>query len=320
MTKISNFFDVINKSEDICLLAHKHPDGDSIGSILAVNEFLKSLNINVDIYIDGKIPYNYKEFISKDIIKFEYDGSAYDTAIILDCGDALRLGKFSSILENVTDTVCIDHHVTNTHFARINIVDDKLSSTGELLYNIFTEANIEITKEMAKYIYICMITDTGKFTYSNTSSNTYRIAGELIDKGIDISYINNQLYNNKPIKIVNSFIEIISNIEFYYHNKLGIAKITRSTIEHNNIDMDDVDGIVEFIREVNEVEVSCVLKEINDKKIKISLRSKNDIDVAEISQRYGGGGHKKAAGFIINKEINDSKQEIIKIFDEVFGD
>lgn len=318
--KILQFHKTILESKKICLLSHKNPDGDSLGSIFAIHEYLKSLNKNVDIFIDGKIPYNYKFIIPENTINYTYNDTDYDTTIILDCGDIQRLGKFKNILNKSKTSVCIDHHVTNTEFADINLIDDKISSTGELLYTIFINLKTNISKKIAEYLYISIITDTGRFTYSNTTSNTYTIAGELLNLGVDNEYINNMLYNSKPVNVVKTFIDCISNIEFYFSNKLGITAVTRDSLEKNNIHIDDIDGIVEFIREINEVKIACVLKEVSNNNIKVSLRSKNNIDVSKIAQKYNGGGHKYAAGFTINMNVNDAKLEIIKICSNFFGD
>ena len=321
MNNIEGFFDYIEKSKNICLISHQYPDGDSLGSLLMLNEYIISIEKQADIFVEGKIPYNYEMFIDKDVIKFKYDENKhYDLLIVLDCGDVSRLGKFSKIINNTSKIICVDHHVTNTNFAHINIVDSNISSTGELLYKIFTSTNKKLTKQMAEYIYISIITDTGKFTYANTSSNTYKIVGELVDLGINILEINNKLYNSKPIKVVKTFIQIISSIEFYYNNKFGIAKITQAMLSKNKVNMDDIDGIVEFIREINEIEISCILKEINSNEVKVSLRSKNDIDVSKIAQQYDGGGHKRAAGFTLYKSLEKSKDEIIGSFRTILGD
>jgi len=138
--------------------------------------------------------------------------------------------------------------------------------------------------------------------------------------GIDIARIDNEIYNSKPINIVKAYIECISNINFYYNSKLGIAKITDEVIKKNNIDMNDIEGIVEFIREVDEIEISCVLKEYDVENTKVSLRSKNNIDVAEISKKFGGGGHIKAAGFQISKNLKDSEMIIVEELKKYLGE
>jgi len=239
---------------------------------------------------------------------------------VLDCSDKERLGKYKCVIDNSKKTICIDHHITNTKFADLNIIDPEMSSTGELLFHILKSENKEINLKMAEYIYIAIITDTGKFAYDSTSVKTHNVASELIQIGIDVSRIDNEIYNSKPINVVKAYIECISNINFYHNNKLGVAKITAEIINKNNIDMNDIEGVVEFIREVNEIEVACVLKEYNIDDTKVSLRSKRDIDVAAISKKFCGGGHQKAAGFQLNKSLEESEKIIVEEFKDYLGE
>jgi len=320
MNDVKEIFDIINNSDNICIAGHKAPDGDCIGSVMALYEFLKPLNKTVKVLVDGSIPFNYKPFVKEGTISAEYDNSVFDVLFILDCSDADRLGKFKDVINHTKKSVCIDHHKTNDSFADINIIDTEISSTGELLYDLMKASGIEITKETATYIYFAILTDTGKFSYSNTSSHTHEKAAELIDLGVDIAEIDNIIYNSKPSNVVKAFIDCISGIELYYDNKFGITCITQSILHNNNVEMGDIDGVVEFIREIKEVEVSCVLKESEDKSTKVSLRSKNNIDVAEVSVQYGGGGHSKAAGFEVNDTIENTKKILINNFKECFGE
>jgi len=320
MNDVKEIFEIINNSDNICITGHKAPDGDCIGSAMALYEFLKPLNKNVAVYIDGSIPFNYKPFEKEGLIMKEYDNTEYDVLFILDCSDADRLGKFKDIINHAKKSVCIDHHKTNNSFADINIIDAEMSSTGELLYDVMKASGMEITKEIAVYIYIAILTDTGKFSYSNTSSYTHSKTAELINLGVDVAEIDNIIYNSKPSNVVKAFIECISGIELYYDNRFGITTITQEILKSNNVEMGDIDGVVEFIREIKEVEVSCVLKESENKSTKVSLRSKNNIDVAEVSLQYGGGGHSRAAGFEINDTIENTKKIIVNNFKSYFGE
>ena len=305
---IKEFYNIIDSSYKICIIGHVAPDGDCIGSVMALYEFLiSSCNKEVFIGFDGKIPYNYKNYVNEDLILSDFEDKKFDLTVVLDCSDQGRLGKYECVIPNSKKTVCIDHHKTNTKFADINIIDPDISSTGELLYHILKSNNKKISLKMAEYIYIAILTDTGKFSYSSTQALTHMVASELINIGIDIAKIDNEIYNSKPINVVKAYTECISNINFYYGNRLGIAKITDEIITKYNINMNDIEGIVEFIREVNEIEISCVLKEYDAENTKVSMRSKNDIDVAEISEQFGGGGHKKAAGFQIYEGLNDAE-------------
>lgn len=315
---VKETFKLIDSSNKICIAGHKAPDGDCIGSVMALYEFLKPLNKNVTIMLDGRIPYNYKSFLDESLIAKEYDNEEFDLLFVLDSSDSKRLGMFEGVLNNSKKTVVIDHHVTNEGFGDINIIDPKMSSTGELLYDILKASNMNISKEAAILIYIAILTDTGKFSYSNTTSHTHIKTAELIDLGVDVAEIDNIIYNSKPANIVRAFIDCVSGVELYYENKFGITAITKEILQKNKAEMADIDGLVEYIREIKEVEVSCVLKE-NEDGTKISLRSKNYVDVSAVSAKYGGGGHAKAAGFEINDNIENTKRILLEEFKEYFG-
>lgn len=306
---VKKVFDILNSSRNICIAGHKAPDGDCIGSVMALYSILEPMGKNLTVCIDGNIPYNYKPFVDESVLCAEYSGEKFDAAVVLDCSDAQRLGRFGEITENSGIVICIDHHKTNDNFADINIIDPKISSTGELLYNIIRSSGIEISKKAAEYIYMAILTDTGKFSYSSTTGDTHRVAADLIEKGVDVAYMDNVIYSSKPSNIVKAFIDCIKSIELHVDNKLGIAVISQKILRDNDVEMGDIDGVVEFIREIREVEVSCVLKEYGDSITKVSLRSKNDVDVSQISLKFGGGGHQKAAGF----EVEDSPENTKKI-------
>lgn len=320
LNDVKEVFSLINISQNICIAGHKAPDGDCIGSVMALYEFLKPYNKNLTVCIDGTVPFNLRPFVGQGIIADEYDDRKFDLLFILDCSDAERLGKFKNVFKNSKKSVCIDHHKTNESYASINIIDSAMSSTGELLYDILKISGRQLTKQIAVYIYIAILTDTGRFSYSSTSAATHRKAAELIELGVNIAEIDNLIYNSKPSNVVKAFIESIGGTELYFGNKFGIASVTKDILERNNVEMGDVDGVVEFIREIKEVEVSCVLKEYEGKNTKVSLRSKNDVDVSVVSVKFGGGGHAKAAGFEIADTVENAKKILIETFKEQFGE
>lgn len=318
MNDVNEIFSLINTSYTICIAGHKAPDGDCIGSVMALYHFLKQFKENIKVYIEGPIPYNYKPFVGEGILAEDYKGEEFDLLFILDSSDEKRLGIFEDLLKNSKKRIVIDHHKTNRGFGDLNLIDTQMSSTGELLYDILKASKMNISRESAVLLYIAILTDTGKFSYSNTTSHTHRKAAELIDLGVDVAQIDNIVYNSKPANIVRAFIDCINGIEFHYDKKFGLAAITQEILSRNQAHMADVDGLVEYIREIKEVEVSCVLKENHDN-TKVSLRSKNDIDVSLVSVKYNGGGHSKAAGFEVNDTLENTRKIIIEEFKNILG-
>ena len=309
-------FNLINNSKKICIAGHKSPDGDCIGSVMALYNFLKAMDKDLTVLLDGEIPFNFKAFVNEEVIAEKYQ-EEFDLMFILDCSDSKRLGKYEPAMKQANKTVVIDHHKTNEGFGDINIIDAEMSSTGELLYNLLKSSGMTLSKEIAQFIYIAILTDTGKFSYSSTTSKTHIIAADLINLGVNIAEIDNIVYNSKPANVMKAFIDCISSMELYYGNKFSLTSITKDILDKNKVKMGDVDGVAEFLRGINEVEVSCVLKE-EDEFTKVSLRSKNKLDVSSISAKFGGGGHAKAAGFEIKDNVENIKKLLLKELKEYF--
>jgi phosphoesterase RecJ-like protein len=223
---VKEILELIKTSDKICIAGHMAPDGDCIGSVMALYKFLKPLNKNFTVMIDGTIPFNYKPFVDETIMVKDYDNEKFDLLFVLDTSDTKRLGKFEDVLNNSKKRIVIDHHKTNKGFGDINIIDPEMSSTGELLYDILKLTGMEITSEVAVLIYIAVLTDTGKFSYANTTSRTHVKTAELIDLGVNVSEIDNLVYNSKPADVVKAFIDSVSKVELYYENKLGIKLST----------------------------------------------------------------------------------------------
>lgn len=210
-------------------------------------------------------------------------------------------------------SVCIDHHISNDGFCDLDIIESDYSSTGELVYEISKHLGYLIDKEAATNLYAAILTDTGKFIYSNTTAQTMRNIAELIDEGINFSKIAENIYGNEERSIFLVKARIMSDVEFFHKGRLTVAPITKVILDEYSVSLKDVDGIVESIRDIEGVLVSCVLKEIGPKNTKVSLRSKGGVDVSVISLLYNGGGHERAAGFNLETDVNESKKIIVEL-------
>lgn len=291
----------ILKAEKIGLSFHTSPDGDAIGSTLGLLGGLRYLG--KDAYV-----------ISRDVISdnFSYiafsgevDGTVCepkqgtDLVIVLDCGNVERI---SADLSNYNGKVInLDHHISNENYGVINYVDPGAAATCELSYLLMKELGIDFSSKteetinISKAIYTGVVTDTGSFRHSNVTKRTHNIAAELIENGIDNSKIHSSLFDNKPFEKVKLMGSVLSNIKLELYNKVAVLEIPKGMLEEFNLPNADISDIISIGLGIKGVEVSMLLKEVEEG-VKTSLRSKNDVDVRNVAERFGGGGHVKASG------------------------
>ncbi len=308
----------IKASENIYIASHVQPDGDNIGSILALGMALKKIKEKVFILKSDDIPSDFL-FLPNINIIHDYDHDEnIDLLITLDTSDENRLGKNKVLLEKAKTVINIDHHISNNNFGHINIVDSYAAATGELVYKLLDRLKISIDKEIASCLYTAISSDTGSFMYDNTTAETHEIAAKLIEFGIDKSNININLYQNRSIERTMLFIKALESLNLYFENKVAIVKVTQSMVEESNAKMEDTEGIVSFLREMAPVEVATILKEFDKEEIKVSMRSKRYVDVSSICADFGGGGHTRAAGCTINSSIGIAEELLLNELKKVF--
>lgn len=304
--------DVINKSSKIAVTSHVVPDGDNIGSSLALCLALKKLNKQATYLIDDNIPGVYR-FLkgAKEVERLSsFADLDYDLVIAMDCGDLERLGKVKQLAEK-TRLINIDHHISNTNFGEINLVEENASATAEIAYKLIKSMGIFIDKDMAECIYTGIVTDTGMFQYSNTSEETHSIAAELIIAGVNPADIFNKVYQNSPKEKILLMKEAIQSLEFYSSDKISCITISKAQIDDIAGEDLDTEGIVNMARDIAGIEVAVFLKEKESNVVKVSLRSKSYVDVCAIAKGFGGGGHIRAAGCTITAGLEQAKQQLI---------
>jgi phosphoesterase RecJ-like protein len=206
----------------------------------------------------------------------------------VDCADLARAGRCEPLFHAAKATLNIDHHGTNDSYADDNFVQ-KSGATGELIYGILNALGVELNKNIASCLYAAITTDTGNFSYGNTTSDTLRIAAELLDTGIDLPYLNRCLFRTVPYHKVKLHALAVSKSKLYEHNRIGISYLTRKDVESCGATGEDTEGIIDSIRDIDTVEVAALLREGEDGMIRVSLRGKACADVSRIATRYGGG-------------------------------
>jgi len=303
--------ELIKESSNIAILSHIMPDGDNIGSCLALYNALVKLGKNVIVALDDDVPEVYRFLKNSDHIVKPEDDHYLDLVIALDCGDTGRLGKSAKYLEN-NKIINIDHHVSNTNFGHYNIVDINASATAELVYELINKLKINLDKEICECIYTGIVTDTGLFQYSNTTSETHRIVADLISKGVEPAKVYKDIYQNNSLSKIKLLGEALRSIDLHYNNKIASIILKKELFEQVGAKDEESDGIINYARDMKGVEVALLFRETDDGKIKIGFRSKDFINVNEIAQKFGGGGHKRAAGATVVGEIREIKDKVLE--------
>ncbi len=310
---INSIFDEIKRAEKILIISHVNPDGDTLGSMCALKLLIKDkADTIVQTSAASGVPETYK-FLpeinsSKNLDNIQ---NIYDLVIAVDVASIDRIVQpVRQIFDSAKMTVNIDHHKTNNGYAKLNCIVGDASSTGEVLYNIFKQKNVEITKDMADCLYVSILTDTGGFRYENTKAQTLETAANLIKLGVDSADITKKCYNNKAKNMVLFQASIISNTKFLFNNTVAVAFINEEDFKKFNANNEYTEGIAETLRTIKTVEISAVLKENDNQTTKVSLRSDN-VDVCKIVKKFNGGGHIHAAGCTIKKPINAAYELLV---------
>ncbi len=284
--------------DNILLVAHSSPDGDTIGSTLALFGTLKALNKRVAMACESPVPtayaflpYTREMCVGADKLPFEPD-----CLVAVDCADLQRLGSLQPVFERVKHTVCIDHHITNPGFADKSWIEPDASSTGALVFELFGALGVSLNQELALCIFVAISTDTGHFSYSNTTPGTFAVASKLAEYGLDMPSITERLYRKRSFLRTRLLGLILSRAELLLEGTIGASYVTREELNAHG-GAPDMEGVIEMIRDIDSVETAVFFREKEKETIKVSLRSKREFDVGAFAARFGGGGHQRAKSF-----------------------
>lgn len=306
------FIDLVKERNNILMVSHHKPDGDTLGSSLAFAHYLESINKSYRHFCVDR-PVSYYEYLPK-ISQMIHDKSLinlddFDLVICFDhgslgqSGQAAELKQYKERDENIR-LINIDHHFSNEKFGDLNILDFEASSTSECLYNIFKDTGIAISKNMATCLMTGLIYDTSTFTNSATQHSSLTCASDLVACGASIPDISDSVIKTKNLPSLNLWGEIFSRLTIHPERQIAYAIVRLSDLEQDGIKPEALDGLANFLQGLREIKAVMILIEEPDGMVKGSLRTtREDVDVNEIAKAWGGGGHKKAAGFKTTKEV-----------------
>lgn len=308
---IDNIKEEIEKAKDIVILTHESPDGDAVGSALAMYLTLKKLEKEVDVIIP-EYSNVFKFLPGAEDIKKEGKEEAYDLAISVDVTGVRRLNGFAKYFENAKTKIQIDHHQVNEMFADYNFVNPASPACAQNLIFIIEQLGVEIDKEIGTCLLTGIITDTGGFKYEGVSAETFEFASWLLTKGVNVSEIYKRVLQMKTKANFELRKLIMDRMEFISNNKVTFTYMTLEDERNVGAVEGDHEGLVEVGRDIEGVEVSIFLREIEDGGYKASLRSNNYVNVSDVCIAFNGGGHIRAAGCNISGTLEEAKAKIIK--------
>lgn len=311
----------IKQANSISIISHERPDGDAIGSLLAMGLAIERLGKDVNMFSPNGLPKIYdflagSEKVKKlNVPKFV----ASDLCIFLDTANPERIYDDFDIKDLKGCIINIDHHVDNRLYGNLNFIDPSASATGELVYEVLLEEESLITKEVADALYTAIVTDSGRFSYNSTSPKTHRIVAHLLSKGADNVRINRYLYENKPLKLIKLVGEILREAQVGFDGRVVWGVLSESKLKESGFDTLESEGFLSFLRMVEGAKIIVLFREMVDGRVRVSLRSKDeDIKVRLIASQFGGGGHDMAAACTIDAGVEEAKRLIFKAIQEIY--
>lgn len=312
-TTLQQIIEILKEGEAFILTTHKDPDGDGIGSMLALGEALRDSGKTVQLLLEESVPSPFDLLegatgISQDLS----NDMKWSGVFVLDCADEMRLGGLREHLSEIRPWINIDHHETNTGFGDINLVEPKASSTGELVYDVIKELGLPLNTIMAENLFAAIQTDTGSFRYENTTSRALRIAAEMVDLGVSPWQVTQKVMDGHELPRLKLLKLALETIELHHGGKIATIVLAKDMFEKSGAGKLDSERFVDFIRFIRGVEIAALIRQTGDGRFKFSLRSNNRVNVAQLAAVFGGGGHERAAGFDCEGDLGKLKKSFMK--------
>ena len=299
-------------SDKLLLTTHENPDGDALGSLLAMHLILEQLGKDSVMFLSANnvpLPHEYRHMALGDVRREPPDDVDDRTVLFLDCGNIDRM-PVDFLQHAGVHRLNIDHHHDNTRFGSANLVVPDASSTAEIVFSLTKELGVEITPEIAEALYIALVTDTGKFMFENTTAAAHHMAAELIEAGVSPQAIHQKLYEGLPFSRVELLARALAAVSRYDNGALTLTHITQQDFHESHALESDSEGIVDHLRAIEDTAVAALVRELLDEdkqgRRKVSLRSTDGrVDVSRIARGLGGGGHRQAAGFTTDLPMDE---------------
>jgi bifunctional oligoribonuclease and PAP phosphatase NrnA len=311
---LSQVVELIESKQRFAITSHIRPDGDSLGSSLGLYWLLRALDKDVEVIMRDPVPHAYQQLPGASQVRVTpvVDGP-YNSVFVIECSDISRPGLMDLEKQVVVN---IDHHSTTALFGTINWIDSTASAVGEMIYNLCKATGVRVTKEIAECVYTALITDTGSFHYSNTTERTFKVASELVRTGVKPAKTAEAVFASYPWSRIKLMGEVLSTARRDETGRVASLRLSLDMQNRSGASDEDADGFVNYPLTVGEVEAVALLKECAPGVYRTSLRSKGDVNVARVAEKFGGGGHRNAAGCTLHGEWEAALEEIVGLLKE----
>lgn len=305
----------IREGDDFLVVSHLSPDGDAISSTSAIGLILESLGKRYRLINEGHTPDKYRLLLAHQPIS-DYSSDEpkerYERVISVDCADYARIGNVHRLFAEGVQLLNIDHHPTNDHFGAVNLIRTDAAATVEIIYELAEALEVNWTKPLANCVYAGLLTDTGGFRYSNTTSNVLAVAERMLRQGAEGALLSERLLETMTYAQIQLLREALATMSFTEDRRIAWMCVSTSLIASLGANDEDTEGLVNLPRNVEGVEVGMLFKQRNELTVKVSLRSAGKVDVSQIAKRFGGGGHVRASGCTVTGEIDDIVQKFVE--------
>ena len=305
-----------DECDNITILTHKSPDGDTLGSGFAMCEMLRSMGKKANVINNEPFPQRYKEFIYPDYEPMDFEEKC---VIAVDIADLNLLGdNLSEYKKGGKIDLCIDHHITNKKYAKLYYIDETAAAACQIVYQLIKFMGRPINKLIATCLYLGLATDTGCFKFESVTPETHMIAAELISYGINHSYINRMMFDVKPKSVISVEQQVIGNLKFYFNDRCAVEFVPKALIDNSGVEAAEFEDLSTIPLSVEGVEIGITIKEKGENDYKLSVRTNEKHDASAFCQSFGGGGHLRAAGCQIIGTYDEVIKKVVDKASELF--
>lgn len=310
--KLRESWALLTRGHSFLLACHQRPDGDTLGSALALARVLRNMGKEVFVVCEDGVPINYRFIPDSETVITATDRSGFDVGVLVDCEGIKRVGSAEDALLSSRVKACIDHHIPNGEFGEIRIIDPSASATAELVFELLVANGIKVDNAVATQLMTGIVADTGAFRFPNATPNTFRIASTLVAAGARPSEIAREIYESHSLPAMHLLGRALCSLTVHESGRIVWAQVTRKDMDELGATDADTEGIVNLVRWVKGPEVAILFRETRPDSIRISLRSDNSFDVERVARVFGGGGHRAAAGCTVEASLNEARELVIK--------